>query len=429
MKKIRLHTLLIALLASLAVLACSGSASSVSNELVSQPAQTVGPQAVLEIEPTLESEPPSLTVAYAAAPSVEESIPSSRDAPEPLDAHAVVAAYEEVFTGIYEAVLPSVVQVKVLTDANSRRRFGRSRAPVPTEGSGFIWSSEGHVVTNHHVIEGATRVHVVFADGSELKATVLGSDPTSDLAVLLIDSPPENLKAVPIGDSSDLSVGQLSVAIGSPFGQEFTMTRGIISALGRRLQAGDSIYINPQIIQTDAPINPGNSGGPLLNRNGEIIGINSRIISSTGSNAGVGFAVPINTAMRIIPELIEDGEYEYPYIGLSGRSVTPTMDEANGLPVDTSGVMITGLVAGGPADQAGFSAASDTRTVSGVEYPAGGEIITSIDGTAVEGLGELVAYMVENNKPGDMVTMEVITGIGTSVRAVTLGTRPEGATS
>ena len=252
MKKIRLHTLLIALLASLAVPACSGSASSVSNEPVSQPAQAVSPQTVLEIEPTLRSEPTSVTVGYAAAPSVEESIPSSRHAPEPLDAHAVVAAYEEVLAGIYEAVLPSVVQVKVLTVATSRRRFGRSQTPVPTEGSGFIWSSQGHVVTNHHVIEGATRVHVVFADGSERKVTVLGSDPTSDLAVLLIDSPPENLKAVPNGDSSELSVGQLSVAIGSPFGQDFTMTRGIISALGRRLQAGDSIYINPQIIQTDA---------------------------------------------------------------------------------------------------------------------------------------------------------------------------------
>ena len=316
-----------------------------------------------------------------------------------IDADAIVAAFEQVLGEIYESVLPSVVLVRVQSEEGQLGLFGIPRTPITGEGTGFVWSDDGYVVTNHHVIDGANRVYVVFANGLEFEATVMGSDPASDLAVLQIESPPIGLEAVALGDSDELSVGQLAVAIGSLFGQEFTMTRGIISALGRVLRSGDSEYINPAIIQTDAPINPGNSGGPLLNRTGEVIGINSQIISRSGVSAGVGFAVPINTAKRVVPALIANGEYTYAYLGISGTSVTPSVAEANGLPKGTRGVMIIEAIAGGPAERAGLSGVTGTATVSGRLSPAGGEIITSIDGMPITGMAELIEYLAENKRP------------------------------
>ena len=213
-----------------------------------------------------------------------------------VDPQSSLSAYEEVIVGIYESILPSVVQVQVRTNVLVDGLSGTQLRPVPSEGSGFVWSAEGHIVTNHHVIEDADRVVVVFADGLELIAETTGSDPHSDLAVLKVDPPDGGIKPVKRGDSDQLRVGQLAFAVGSPFGQEFSMTGGLVSALGRVIPAGSSSYSNPDIIQTDAPINPGNSGGPLLDRYGNVIGINAQILSRSGSNSGVGFAVPINTA-------------------------------------------------------------------------------------------------------------------------------------
>ena len=196
------------------------------------------------------------------------------------------------------------------------------------------------------------RSSVIFADGSAYEAEVLVSDKASDLAVLQIEAPPEYLTPVELGDSGELYMGQIAVAIGGPFGQEFSMTRGIISALGRTVRSGNSAYTNPQIIHTDAPINP---GGPLLDRKGQVIGINSQTISSCGANAGVGFAVPTNTAARVIPELIEYGAYEYAYLGISGASVTTVLAEVNGLSEYTKGVLMTSVTGRGPAASAGIT--------------------------------------------------------------------------
>ena len=263
--------------------------------------------------------------------------------------------------GLYDAVLPSVVLIRTQTSVTTRGTLGSSQRPVQGEGSGFVWSSEGYVVTNHHVVENASRVTVVFADGSELEADVLGSDPDSDLAVLKIDSSAERLQALAIGDSSALRVGQLAVAIGSPFGQDFTMTRGIISALGRAISSGNGAFLNTQLIQTDAPINPGNSGGPLLDRHGSVIGINSQIISGSGTNAGVGFAIPISTAKRVVPELIASGKYDYAYLGIGGVSLSPWSATANGLARDTRGAPVVDVVNEGPAEEAAFGGAPIRR--------------------------------------------------------------------
>jgi 2-alkenal reductase len=330
--------------------------------------------------------------------------------PEPGD---IVATLEQVLGGIYDTVLPSVVQVKVQTSIATQ-----GVQPQGGEGSGFVWSSDGHVVTNHHVIDGGQRISVIFADGSTYEAEVLGSDEASDLAVLQIDAPPEYLTPVELGDSEELHVGQIAVAIGSPFGQEFGMTRGIISALGRTVRSGDSAYTNPQIIQTDAPINPGNSGGPLLDREGQVIGINSQIISS-GANAGVGFAVPINTAARVIPELIENGSYEYVYLGISGASVTPALAEVNGLSSDTKGVLITSVTGRGPAALAGINGVGQAADQS--RY----QIITSIDGIPVLGMSELISELAESFRPGETVTIGILTEQGPRSVEVILGSRPD----
>ena len=365
-----------------------------------------------------------VTAGAQITPTLDQSSGSPTRSSDSIDPNAIVAAFEQVLGDIYETVLPSVVQVKVRNDVGQGGLFGIPRTPGTGEGSGFVWSDDGYVVTNHHVIDGAGSVYVVFADGSEFEAKVMGSDPSSDLAVLQIVSPPAGLEEVTLGDSDDLSVGQIAVAIGSPFGQEFSMTRGIISALGRVLQAGDSLFRNPEIIQTDAPINPGNSGGPLLSRTGEVIGINSQIISRSGGSSGVGFAVPINTAKRVVPELIANGEHTYAYLGISGRSVTPSLAEANGLPKETRGVLIVEVVAGGPAERAGLSGATSVTTRSGVPLPTEGEIITSIDGRPIEGMDELIVHLAENKRPGDLLQMEVITSSGTTTVDVTLAARP-----
>ena len=393
---------------------------------------TVSPPAAASTEPTVS--PPA-----AMTPSLPPSVDGTELAPQPQpdpdttttagdvdapDPDAIVAAFEEVLTGLYVSVLPSVAHIRVLGDLQASGP-GESERRVPSQGSGFVWSSDGHVVTNHHVIDGANRIMVGFANGLELEATVLGSDPDSDLAVLKVSPPPDGLKEAGLADSDQLRVGQLAVAIGSPFSQEFSMTNGIVSALGRVLKAGSSNFSNPEIIQTDTPINPGNSGGPLFDRHGNVIGINSQIISRSGSNSGVGFAVPINTAKRIVPVLIEEGHYSYAYLGITGSTLNSSMAEANGLPSDTRGVLVISVVPEGPAELAGISGTQDTVTVEGVEYPAEGYVITAIDGTPLKGMDDLVTYMAESNRPGDTVTFDVIVDGGTSQVQVTLGARPD----
>ncbi len=342
----------------------------------------------------------------------------------------MVAAFEEVLYGIYEKALPWVVYIRV---PNPAAEAFRGMQGVPdsllwSAGSGFVWDSEGHIVTNHHVVEevigSSQQVIVEFADSIQAKGTVVGSDPHSDLAVIKLEEGDWDLKPAALGDSDAVRVGQLTVAIGAPFGQEFTMTSGIVSAVGRNI-SGQARFSIPEVIQTDSAINPGNSGGPLLDRLGQVIGINTQIISRTGNFSGVGMAVPVNIAKRVVPPLIEDGEFNYPWLGVRIVTVDAVYAEALELPEGSRGAMIVAIVEDSPADKAGLRASESTVEIDGVESYAGGDIITAIGPHEVAASSELIAHLTYHNSPGDTVTFTVLRDGEQKKIEVTLGERPE----
>jgi len=324
-----------------------------------------------------------------------------------------LVAQEDALVGLYQRTSPGVVAI--LTFANtSGTAFGIG------SGSGFVIDKEGHIVTNYHVVEGADEIQISFTSGLKTRAEVIGTDTDSDLAVLQVDVPEDELIPVPLGDSDLLRVGQIVVAIGNPFGLNSTMTTGIISSIGRTL---DSLNISSSgqafaagdIIQTDAAINPGNSGGPLLNLNGEVIGVNRAIRTfntnenSEPVNSGIGFAVSINIVKRVVPSLIESGSYEYPYLGISAWPDIP-LTEAERIGLDrTVGAMVTSVVEGGPSDQAGLQV---------------DDVILSIDGQKILNFSDMLGYLFTNTAPGDTVKLEVFRNGETIDLDLTLGARP-----
>jgi S1-C subfamily serine protease len=378
--------------------------------------------------------------AAPALPPVNAPQPAAQAADQESD---VLAAYENALSNIYNAAVPSVVSINVTQKLDglgqSPRPFDFGTPNTPDEqgpqlpedffnrgqGTGFVWDTEGHIVTNYHVVADATDVEVSFATGKTFQAEVLGGDPNSDLAVIKVDAPAAELTPVTLGDSSQVQVGQLSIAIGTPFGQDFTMTSGIVSAIGRTIRSGNSAFSIPQAIQTDTSINPGNSGGPLLNRHGEVIGINSQILSRTGGNNGVGFAVPINTAKQVVPTLIKGENYEYAWLGISGATVGTEIIEGMNLPADTHGALVIDVTKDGPADQAGLAGSDKTLPVAGAELQIGGDVITAINGQPVEAMDDLISYLIQNTRPGDTVKLDVIRAGGQQETiSVTLGVRP-----
>lgn len=391
----------------------------------------------------------SISVACSdSSPGLEpkSSIPSLVTPAGDLDANTIVAAQEQVMGSIYDTVLPSVVHIRVshkmiqgdpipsFPDIPGFKFDFDWSSPLPDggqefyergEGSGFVWDNQGHIVTNNHVVEDAERVTVIFADGEEFEAEVVGTDPDSDLAVLVVEKLDGVDQSVKLGESDELKVGQMAVAIGNPFGQEFTMTSGIVSALGRTIQTGDGPFSIPEVIQTDAPINPGNSGGPLLDRLGRVIGVNTQIISKSGASAGIGFAVPIDTAKRVVPALIEDGAFRYAWLGISGTTLSTDMAKLMGLPEDTRGALVIEVAEDGPAEQAGLIGADETQTINGLDYRLGGHVITEIEGFTITEMDDLIIYLSENARPGERVHLEVISNPGESETImVTLGERP-----
>ncbi len=349
------------------------------------------------------------------------------------EADKLVAAQETVMNRIFTKALPSVVNIKVIQGREGNDGTGAfPRVPgvpdgflVRGEGSGFVWDAEGRIITNQHVVDGAETVTVIFADRTQVLAKVLGGDTDSDLAVLELMEPLEGLVPIDLGDSNEVLVGQLAIAIGAPFGQSFTMTSGIVSAVGRTIRSGSSQFTIPEVIQTDAPINPGNSGGPLLNRHGRVVGINAQIISRSGSNAGVGLAVPINIAKMVVPALIEEGKYEYSWLGISGAPVGADIAELMNLPKGTRGALVISVSRDSPAHDGGLTGSDRAEVVNGKQYALGGDTITGINGSVIADMNDLIVYLTKNTRPGDEVMLEVIHGDGSSEKLlVVLGTRP-----
>jgi len=292
---------------------------------------------------------------------------------------------------LYEQVSPSVVAISVLTNEGGG------------SGSGFVFDRQGHIITNNHVVDGATEIQVEFFDGTLVRAEIVGLDPDSDIAVIKVDLPAERLFPVTFADSNTLIVGEEVFAIGSPFGQRWTLTSGIISALDRTIQGLGQFSIGG-VVQTDASINPGNSGGPLLNMTGQVVGVNSQILSGSRSSSGIGFAVPANLTQRVTRELIDKGAVRYSYIGIAGGNVSLPVIESLGLPNDTRGIVVGQTVEDGPAAQAGLMNLEATE--SGDILTA--DIITAINGAAVSSMEDLIAYLASNTRPGDTVTLTVL---------------------
>jgi S1-C subfamily serine protease len=291
-------------------------------------------------------------------------------------------------------------------------------------GSGFVIDAEGHVLTNNHVVEGANRIQVKLgASDTTYGAQVVGTDPATDLALLKVDAPADQLHPLNLGESSKLQVGDPVVAIGNPFGLDRTVTSGIVSALQRQIQAPNGFSIS-NVIQTDAAINPGNSGGPLIDASGSVIGINSQIATGGGSsgNIGIGFAIPINTAREVVAQLENSGRVEHAYLGIEGGSVTPDLSRALNLPVK-QGVLVASVVKGGPADEAGIEGGNTSATIEGANVTLGGDIITRIDGKDVNSMDEVVS-VINAAKPGDSLEVTILRDHTTKTVTVTLGDRP-----
>ncbi|MCD6530353.1 trypsin-like peptidase domain-containing protein [Candidatus Bathyarchaeota archaeon] len=299
---------------------------------------------------------------------------------------------------IYNLTKNSVVLIKV----TSVTPLGRSVA----EGTGFVYDKEGHIITNNHVVESEGKITVRFIDGTTVNAELVGRDPYSDLAVIKVDVPEEKLIPLPLGNSSKLVVGEPVYAVGNPFGLSCSITEGIVSQLGRQLETKGG-YLIVDVIQTDAAINPGNSGGPLLNRFGEVVGVNTAIYSYTGTFSGVGFAIPSNLVRKVVPSLIERGCYQHPWIGVAGLDVTPEIAKLMGLK-EPKGFLVTSVMKGSPAEKAGIRGGDREVVIEGEKVWIGGDVIVGIDGREVRGINDILVYIERYKNVGDEIVLTVI---------------------
>jgi len=369
--------------------------------------------------------PPSPT-AVVLAPSSAENTTATQAPTDPSLPQATTvpivfngSSQQDLYINLYQRVNPSVVSIRVLDNNGIDQALG----------SGFVYDDQGHIVTNNHVVEGAAQLEVDFSNGFQALAKVVGTEPTADLAVIKIDAPAGQLIPIALADSDAVQVGEQVIAIGNPFGFSGTMTIGIVSGLGRVLSPESSTsttapqFSAPDVIQTDAAINPGNSGGPLLDLTGQVIGVNKALESQTGVNSGVGFAVASNTLKRIIPALIENGKFQYPFLGMSSTDGLTLVQQKNlGLP-ETPGAYVTDVVAGGPADKGGVvgdkASTGNQRTLQG-----GGDLIVAIDGHPVKAFADVLSYLVNHADVGQTITLTVVRGGANKDLQVTLGARP-----
>ncbi|MDX1613380.1 MAG: trypsin-like peptidase domain-containing protein [Candidatus Promineifilaceae bacterium] len=342
--------------------------------------------------------PTPIPTATAVATATPAPTATATAAPGP----EVLAGLEATLTALYERANPAVVLIIVAPGSS---------------GSGFVLDEQGHIVTNNHVISGGTSFEVVFADGQRRVAEPIGQDVDSDLAVLRVDGLPEGIAPLPLAEAGSQQVGQFVVAIGNPFGEQGSMSLGIISGLDRSLTSQRSFYSLPAVIQTDAPINPGNSGGPLLNLDGEVIGVNSAIATTTGTNSGVGFAIPVAAVLRIVPSLISEGGYTYPFMGVSfAETLTLEAQQSLGLG-ERQGAYVISVAADTPAAAAGLVAANPATG-------RGGDLIVAIDGQPIQDFADLNAYLVLQAEVGQTIELTVVRDGQELTLPLTLGARP-----
>ena len=377
---------------------------------------TVIPCVLFSAAPTAAPVPPSpaqqavVTQVVVPAPQI--------NAPPVLD----LSASQDALIQLYKNANPGVVAIRVLTPQGGAL------------GSGFVIDNQGHIVTNYHVVEGETELEVAFSSGYKVRGKVIGTDLDSDLAIVEVNAPAAEIHPLALGDSDQLQVGQTVVAIGNPFGLQGTMTVGIVSGLGRTVESlhttDTGTFTAGNVIQTDAAINPGNSGGPLLDLNGKVVGVNQSIrtgnFTTTGepTNSGVGFAISINIVKRVSPDLIAKGTYDYPYLGINSSATDLTLQEQEELGLSQStGVYVTGVTAGGPADRAGILG-GDPNNLTSDGMPKGGDLIVAVDNRPVYNFNDLISYLVENKSPGDKVTLTALRAGKQMKIDVTLDKRP-----
>jgi 2-alkenal reductase len=388
MSRVRIHYILLALVPLLAA-ACTPSLA--------------GGFGLVNTEPVAETVRTDVAPGTQGSPGIMPLTP----APTGVAVTGTAQDLQQTLTGLYRLANPSVVYI-IVSSASS--------------GSGFVYGEEGYIVTNNHVIAAGDSYEVVFASGERQRAELVGADADSDLAVLQVETLPEAVEPLALAPAGEIAVGQLAIAIGNPFGEQGSMSLGIVSGLGRSLPsqrraAGRSTYSLPEVIQTDAPINPGNSGGPLLDLQGRVIGVNAAIASTTGAGSGVGFAIPVAAVRQIVPRLIEDGVYRYPYMGASFDSEV-SLDEQQlyGVP-QTQGAYIVSVAEDGPADQAGLQGA-DPQTGQG------GDLIVAIDGRAIADFGDLNSYLVFHTQVGQTIEITALRDGERVTLDLTLGARP-----
>ena len=352
-----------------------------------------------------------------------------RTSPVPTAA-AQVAARKGLTVGeIYSRAAPGVVQItstdNPIQDTPSLSPFNLPQAPSQQAlGSGFVIDKAGHIVTNYHVIEGADQIEVSFSNQDTLRATLVGSDPSTDIAVLRVDASSRSLTPLVLGNSDAVRVGDPVVAIGNPFGLARTTTAGIVSAVQERTITAPNGYPIDHVIQTDAQINSGNSGGPLLNDRAEVVGVNSQIAPAQGSsgNVGIGFAVPANTVKEVVAQLVATGRVDRAYLGIGGATVTADLARVFRLPVD-AGVLVEDVGDGTAASRAGLKAGTESTVVAGEGYTLGGDLIVAFAGKRVASLEELRDALADH-KPGETVKLKIYRGTRQLTLDVTLGRQP-----
>jgi len=439
MKKVTFSSVI--LIAAILLASCSSPLAL----LQSATAEKTAPKAEVAqpVQPVTYTQPIVVQATPPAAPSAETA--------------GLLAAYEGALTAVYEAVNPSVVNIRVVQKASGlgfnlpqgqespgipgfpELPFGLPNLPndqgqgQPFQeglGSGFVWDQQGYIVTNNHVVEGADKIEITFADGTIAPANVVGADPDSDLAVVKVDLDADKLRPVQFVDSTQIKVGELAIAIGNPFGLEGTMTTGIVSAIGRMMPVesntmGGPSYSIPDVIQTDASINPGNSGGLLVNDQGLVMGVTFAIESSTRSSAGIGFVIPSSIVVRVVPALIKDGKYEHTYLGITGGTLIPAVAEAMKLDPDQRGVLVGEVSSGAPAAQAGLRGSESETTIDGQKFPVGGDVIYAIDGQPVTKMADIISYLAGSTAVGQEVALSILRDGKQMEVKVTLAARPD----